>query len=187
MDIFQYGARALVDGLLIPCGKLTAAAIGFCLAQCRNQYLIVELRRRVVFEIIFDNLLALVLILRQHALVIVDVRFQSRRVAQQHRDKGHFRNIFGKHDQTHSERSCQQQTDRSPEPCPESGHDQYGYFGHAGALAVESRLEQEIDDQLDDHESGDDDEGCNPTRKIGQAQGGRHDGGGPRSDVRYEA
>ena len=109
-------------------------------------------RQGFVLEERFGLMRGFVGVVRQHALIKALLRRQCRLVAEQHLEKLQMLDMPPQHNQAHGQRRRQQQSDRPPEQCPESGGDQHRDAGKPHAVAVEPGLDHLTGDQLDDKE-----------------------------------
>ena len=137
-----------------PVGVIEHAPIDVELSQREplDRDLVVIDRQGLVLEERFGLMRGLVGVVRQHALIKALLRRQCRLVAEQHLEELQMLDMPPQHNQAHGQRRRQQQPDRPPEQCPESGGDHHRDAGKPHAVAVEPGLDHITGDQLDDKE-----------------------------------
>ena len=133
-----------------------AFAVPLGVVQGRDEQVVEDLLGRRGLGLRLHQVLRLVLVAGEQALVVGDVRLQGRLVAQEHGEELQLRDVPAQDDQADGQRAGQDQADRPPQEGPEGGGDQQGDLGHADALAVQPRLHDVVADQFQDHQEAHD-------------------------------
>ena len=102
-----------------------------------------------VFWLLEDQVLGLILIAREQALVEAVLQVQRRLIAEQDGEELELGHVSAEHHQADGERAREDQADRPPEKRPECGRYQEGDLGDAHALAVEPGLDRVGNNELE--------------------------------------
>ena len=132
---------------------------------------------------VFGDLGRLVLIAGEQPLVIADIGFQRRLIAEKRIEELQERDVLAEQHQADGQRRGEDETHRTPQPGPESDHHQGRGFRDTDPAPVEPWLDDHVADELQRQKEPHDQERCRPALGDEQAQPDWQQGREPRPEI----
>ena len=144
-------------------GDAAPPVIALRVVEGWHEHLVVDVLTRVRRDIVLDQRRRLALVSSDEALVVAPGRPHDRLVRHEDGHDLEVRHVLREDHEADGQRRRQREPDRTPDPGPEGDRYQEPHLGHAGALAVEVRLQDEVGEELQRDEQRHDQDRLEPS------------------------